>query len=224
MAHFADAMFRDRGDSLRGKRCLITGAGKTARTLAQKLESMGAVVLTFSDPSGHVYEPDGFSAGKLRTIDKIKSERGALLGRYVISSTTAQFNDPPDIYDIPCDICFPCGAMKGIDEHIVAKLADNGCQAVIDGVNAAVTKKAWDALKEYDIMHGPYTLTMTGPAIVHSLGDTATDALLAENVARIYKEVKDTATEFNARGDLFTGANILGFLRVANAMMKHGAV
>jgi glutamate dehydrogenase (NADP+) len=67
-------------------------------------------------------------------------------------------------------------------------------------------------------------LTGTGSAIVHSLGPNATDAMLAENVSRILKDVKNTASEFNARGDLFAGANILGFMRVADVMMTHGAV
>ena len=74
------------------------------------------------------------------------------------------------------------------------------------------------------MMYGPSNLTLTGSAIVHSIGSGATDEDLAEHVARLYKDVKHTATEFNARGDLFVGANVMGFLLVANVMMTHGAV
>jgi glutamate dehydrogenase (NADP+) len=94
VAHYAKEMLADKKDSLKGKRCLILGSGKVARSLAAKLLECGAIPLSFSDASGHVYEPDGISAGQLRTINSIKSERGALLGRYIISSTTAKFNDP----------------------------------------------------------------------------------------------------------------------------------
>lgn len=224
VAHYANEMLQDKGDSLKGKRCLIVGGGKVARCLAEKLLNFGAIPLTFSDASGHVYEPNGFTEGSMRTINRIKDERGALLGRYIISSTTAQFNHPENLLDIPCDLCFPCGAMREIDEAAIGKLADNGCQAVIEGGHSAVTPEARKVLKKRGLMYGPHNLTMTGSAIVHSLGANATDDMLAENVARIYREVKLTASEFNARGDLFAGANILGFMRVANVMMTHGAV
>ena len=217
-------MLLDKQESLLGKRCLIVGSGKVARCLAEKLLQFGAIPITFSDESGHVYEPDGITEGSLRTINKIKEERGALLGRYIISSTTAQFNHPESMLDIPCDICFPCGAMREIDDAAVNKLADNGCQAVIEGGPSSVTPEARKTLKKRGLMYGPHNLTLSGSAIVHSLGVNATDELLAQNIARIYQDVKLTAGEFNVRGDLFAGANILGFMRVANVMMTHGAV
>ena len=90
--------------------------------------------------------------------------------------------------------------------------------------DATVTSTARKTLKKRGMMYGPHTLTMAGSAVVHNIGVGVTDEQLAEHVARIYKDVKNTATEFNARGDLFTGSNIQGFLRVANVMMTHGAV
>ena len=223
VVHYANEMLKDKGDTLEGKRCLILGSGKVARSVADKLLQFGAIPLTFSDASGHVYEPDGISQGQLRTINSIKDERGALLGRYIISSTTARFNDPQSIFDVPCDLCFPCGAMNAVDVPMADRLADNGCQAVVEGGDATVTARARKTLKKRGIAYGPSLLTMTGSAIAHHVGDLS-DEQLAEHVSRIYKDVKSTATEFNARGDLYTGANIQGFLRVANVMMTHGAV
>jgi len=224
VAHFANEILKDKGESLEGKRVLILGAGKVARSVAKKLLDYGAIPLSFSDPSGHIYEPDGITRGKLDTINQIKEERGALLGRYIISSTTAQFNHPENVLDIPCDVCIPCGAMKSITDEAVQKLADNGCLAVVEGGQGCVTPAARKILKKRGILYGPHTMTMSGPAIVHVLGANATDDQLKDEVARIYLEVKNTASEFNARGDLFTGANIAGFLRVANSMLLHGAV
>mmetsp|Transcript_4507 Transcript_4507/g.6852 ORF Transcript_4507/g.6852 Transcript_4507/m.6852 type:complete len:234 (+) Transcript_4507:68-769(+) len=233
-------MLQDRNDSLAGKRCMIIGSGKLARSLAKKLLEYGAIPLTFSDMSGHVYEPEGFDAAKLRTISKIKNERGAKLGRYIIASTTAQFNDPPSVLDIPCDLCFPCGAMNDVNELAAQKLADAGCMGIIEGGHSCVTAEARSVLKKRGLVYGPHTLTMSGSCVVQSLGagtSTATtataattgglsqtDQQLKSEIARIYKDVKTTATEFNARGDLFAGATILGFLKVANVMMTHGAV
>jgi len=224
VAHFAQQMLLDRNDSLQGKRCLIIGSGKVARSLASKLVEYGAIPLTFSDNSGFVYEPDGFDGGKLRTINNIKNERGALVGRYIIASTSAKFNDPDSLFQIPCDLCFPCGAMRDVKGDDVAKLADGGCMGIIEGGDAVCTLEARKCLKKRGLMYGPHTLTMTGDHIAASLGYGATDQMLAKEIDRIFHDVKRTAQEFNARGDLFAGANILGFLRVANVMMAHGAV
>ena len=224
MVHFANEMLKDRGDSLEGKRCLIIGSGKVARSVAEKLIELGAIPVSFSDASGHVYEPDGIDQGKLNTINKIKDERGALLGRYIIASTTAQFNDPASQFDIPCDLCFPCAGIGDIDTAAVATLANNGCKAIIEGGHSTVTPEARKAMKKRGVMYGPSTLTLTGNSIVYALGKTVTDEMMAKEISRIYSDVKLTAQEFNQRGDLFAGANIAGFLRVANVMLNHGAV
>jgi glutamate dehydrogenase (NADP+) len=203
---------------------MIVGSGKVARTVAEKLLEFGAIPISFSDSSGFVYEPDGFDVTKLRTINSIKSERGARLGRYIIASTSAQFNEPPSIFDIPCDLCFPCGAMDEVDDDAVKALGDNGCMGVIEGGHSAVSRTARQILKKRTMLYGPHTVTLTGNAISNALGPDADDDALAAEVKRIYKDVKMTAQEFNARGDLFAGGSICGFLRVANALASHGAV
>merc|ERR1712083_1016754 len=103
-------------------------------------------------------------------------------------------------------------------------LADNGCKLVLEGGQGCVTPAARKVLKKRGILYGPHTMTLSGPAIVHSLGPNATDEEVNREVVRIYNEIKNTAMEFNCRGDLFAGANISGFLRIANQMVKHGAV
>jgi glutamate dehydrogenase (NADP+) len=180
--------------------------------------------LTFSDESGYVHEPNGIDASKLKTISKIKAERGAMLGRYVMSSTTAKFNEPESMFDIPCDLVFPCGPIRTITPEVVAKLADNGCMGVIEGGHKQVTIEGRQALKSRGVMYGPHIVTLTGANICHAHGHNLSDTVLEAEVQRIYTAVKDTATEFNARGDLFAGGSMVGFLRVANAMMAQGAV
>jgi glutamate dehydrogenase (NADP+) len=114
--------------------------------------------------------------------------------------------------------------MNVITADAVNTLANNGCLGIIEGGASTVTPEARTCLRKRGLAYGPHTMTMTGPAIVHALGNDVTDELLQEEVERIYKSVKKTAQEFNAGGDLFAGANIHGFLRVANVMMTHGAV
>jgi len=224
VAHFAQTIMENKNDTLEGKRCLIQGSGKLARNLAEKLLEYGAIPITFSDRGGFVYEPNGFTESKLRTINTIKDDRGAQVGRYIISSTSAKFNEPEDIFDIPCDLCFPCGAMRSLSVESANKLADNGCVGVIEGGDLAVALDARKCLKKRGLVYGPYSMTLTGAHIVNGLGRDATDEDLKVEVKKIYNVAKTTAQEFNARGDLFAGANIAGFLKVANIMLSHGAV
>ncbi len=224
MVLFAKEMLKDKGQSLMGKRCLILGSGRHARAVAEKLLEYGAIPLTFSDESGHVYEPGGIDESKLRTISNIKTERGAMLGRYVMSSTTAKFNEPSSIFDVPCDLCFPCGKIKSVDHDAATKLADNGCLAVIEGGHKQVTIEGRHALKGRGVAYGPHIVTLTGANIDNAHGHDLGGDTLETEVRRIYNDVKGAATEFNARGDLFAGGTIVGFLRVANAMLNHGAV
>ena len=205
-------MLADKGDALEGKRCLILGSGKAALSLADKLVELGAIPISFSDPSGFVYEPEGFGTGSLRTINNIKSDRGALLGRYIIHSTTAQFNQPASIFDIPCDVWFPCDPEMTLSTGAIASLADAGCRAIIESASA-VDPAAFSTLKQRGMLYGPHTLT----------SGIITTPVQAQ-VQTLYHDVKRTASEFSVRGDLFAGANILSFVRVANKMMKHGAV
>lgn len=230
VAHFAQEILKSKGDSLEGKRCLITGAGKVARALAEKLLDYGAIPLTFSDLSGFVYEPDGFvDVGKLRTISQIKDDRSAQVGRYVISSTTAQFNDPANIFEIPCDLCFTCSSMGEVGADEANLLADNGCKAIFEGGFSTVTAEAAKVLKKRGLIYGPDTITMTGSTIANGLVgvnkfDVNADKLLAQHIARIHDHVARTAKEFNTRGDLHAGATILGFITTADVMITHGAV
>lgn len=222
---FAKEMLKEeKNQSLMGKRCLILGSGDNARSVASKLLEFGAIPLTFSDESGFVYEPAGIDESKLRTISNIKNERGGMLGRYVISSTTAKFNEPKSIFDIPCDLCFPCGPIKSVDDVAASKLADLGCLGVIEGGHKNVTIDGRQVLKSRGVMYGPHIVTLTGANIDNAHGHNLTDSILESEVKRIYNDVKSTATEFNARGDLFAGGSMVGFLRVANAMLSHGAV
>lgn len=90
VVHFAETLLNGKKDSLKGKRCLITGSGKLALAVAEKLLEYGAIPLTFSDETGYIYEQSGMNSGRLQTIQQIKSERGARIGRYIVTSTTAK--------------------------------------------------------------------------------------------------------------------------------------
>jgi len=228
VVHFADAMLTDKGDSLTGKRCLILGSGKVSQNVATKLLEYGAIPISFSDQSGHIYEPDGFQSSRLRTMEKVKNERGAKVGRYIIASTTCQYNEPANIFDIPCDLVFPCAQMGSITADDVKSLVESGCEGIIEGGHCSVKSDARKELKKSGMLYGPHTLTLAGAQVISGLeklhAGRITDDMLRDEMRRIHKEVKNTSSEFNTRGDLHSGGIIMGFLRVANIMAAQGAV
>ena len=193
---------------------------------------LGAIPITFADTSGYIYETGGFDTAKLKTMQKIKAERGARVGRYIIASTTAQFDTTDKIFDIPCDLVFACSQNIKVDEVAITKLSSTGCQGVIECVTQALTGDGISALKKRSLMHGPYRAVTAGASFIngHTINGknvkdpVAFDNYIKEGMGEVFKEVKSTAKEFNTRGDLNAGASIASFLRVGNVMLTHGAV
>lgn len=234
VAYFAKKMLADKGLSLEGKRCLITGSNYTALSVAEKLIELGAIPVTFSDTSGNIFEPQGFDSAKLKTMQRIKQDRGARVGRYILASTSAKFNDPENVFSIPCDLVFPCSNLSPLTDSDVSLLSANGCQGVVEGVFSSMTNGAVTAAKKKGMMHGPYRATTIGASLVNGMtlsnqpiqfqqGETL-DSRVESSINELFDEIKSTAKEFNTRGDLHTGTNIAAFLRVANAMFSHGSV
>jgi glutamate dehydrogenase (NADP+) len=231
VVHFAQRMLADKGISLEGKKCLVTGSHSTALAVAEKLIEFGAIPITFTDSSGHIYEPGGFDSAKLKTIQRIKNERGARVGRYIIASTSAKFNEFESVFNIPCDLAFPCSTNMQLSAANVQTLADNGCMAIIEGVQQAMSNGAIQNSKKRGILHGPYRATTVGASLVNGMsialnpladGETLDDRV-KKGIHGVFDEIKSTANEFNTRGDLHAGANIAAFLRVANCMLAHGS-
>lgn len=118
--------------------------------MAEKLIEFGAIPITFSDSTGCIYEPGGFDITKLRTVQKIKTERGARVGRYIMASTTAKFQESKNfsIYDIECDLIFPCSNSSMISDTEVSMLSSKGCQGIIEGVQQTMSLSGITAAKK----------------------------------------------------------------------------
>lgn len=148
VAYFAKKMLADKGIDLKGKRCIVTGSNFVSFATAEKLLEFGAIPISFSDSSGHIYEENGFDQAKLKTIQRIKSERGAKVGRYIIASTTSKFNEPMNIFDIPCDYVFACSNNIMVNESDIANLSAQGCVGIIEGIQNVITPSALIAAKK----------------------------------------------------------------------------
>ena len=238
VVQFAKHLLNDRGDTLRGKRCLITGSGKMALAVAERLIAHGAIPVTLSDTSGFVYEVDGFDESKFQKVAQIKEERGARIGRYILASTTAKYYDShstnifgPDspVFEQGVDLVFPASRSSEIDHLQATTFADKGCQLVVDAAHAPCTPAAIRTFKKLGIAYAPFKATLaTGATVGASLVDEVTCPdiikLIDDLAAKIYNDVSKTASEYNLRGDLNAGTNIASFLRVANVMDAHGAI
>ncbi|CAM9289191.1 unnamed protein product, partial [Hapterophycus canaliculatus] len=176
--------------------------------------------------------PQGFDIDQFKTIVKIKEERGARVGRYIVASTTAKYNEPPSVFEAPADVVFLCSTPNELTKEGAAALVASGCKTVVDGGYRPVSKPASEILKKNGVFHVPYRGTMIGAALGggrelarNPLGPGETmDSRLEKKMDEVYEVASSVAREFNQQGNLDKGCTIAGFLRVGRAMMAHGAV
>jgi glutamate dehydrogenase (NADP+) len=231
VVYFAETMLNAKGLSLAGQRCLITGSGTVALHVADKLIQLGAIPVTLSDSTGHVYEEGGFTANKLRTVVRMKSVRGEKIGAYIMSSTSAQYCEPESVWQVPCDYAFPCATQNEIDAETANALTEGGCKGIYEGSTMACTQHAIATLKRRGIMYAPSQATHAGGVNVNMQrqaefyrGNRHVDLLVRGAVKDVHEELARTAVEYNVRGDMGAGASIAGFIKVAEAMVNQGAV
>ena len=233
LCYFTRAMLRDKGLSFENKDVVISGSGNVAIYAAEKAISFGAKVVAMSDSSGYIYDKDGIS---LDTVKEIKEVRRGRISEYVEIHKNATFTpDCSKIWTVPCHIALPCATQNEIDLDSARALIKNGVIAVAEGANMPSTS---DAVKEF-LSAG----ILFAPAKAANAGGVATSGLeMSQNSLRlswsleevdgklqgimenIYKNVSVAAEEYGMSGNLVAGANIAGFIKVAEAMMAQGAV
>ncbi|KAF1772348.1 NAD(P)-binding domain [Phytophthora cactorum] len=234
VAHFANRILETRGETLKGKRCLISGSGTVALNVAQKLLNLGAIPIGMSDNFGFVIEDQGFSSKSLEELKRIKEERNARLGAYIMSSTTANYHPSEEgrLWETPCDYAFPCAIQNDVDADAVRLLVKNGCKGIFEGANFPSTDEAISLIKQHGLAFGPNKASNGGQfaLITKSLGattqlsDDEVDKIVKDYMYKLHDRVAASAEEFNAAGDLHVGANITAFMSVAAAMFRQGVV
>ncbi|CAB1275187.1 NADP-specific glutamate dehydrogenase [Candidatus Nitrosacidococcus tergens] len=229
---FADEMLKVRGKALEGKNCLVSGSGNVAIYAMEKLTALGARVIACSDSNGVIYHPQGIQLDTVKEIKEVKRQRIHL---YTHEYKEAQYIEGGNIWDIPCDIALPCATQNELDENSARKLVANGCIAVSEGANMPTTPGGVKVFHEAEIAYGP------GKAA--NAGGVATSALeMQQNASRdswsfdtveqrlhsimrnIHQECFETAAEYGYSNNYVVGANILGFRRVAEAMLAFGII
>jgi glutamate dehydrogenase (NADP+) len=231
LLYFTKEMLAEKGIDLKGKITLVSGSGNVAIYAAEKATQLGAKVVAMSDSSGYIYDKDGV---KLDVIKKIKEVDRARISEYVKSVPTATFTPGcKGIWTIKADVALPCATQNEIDLESAKALIANGVTAVAEGANMPSTPEAVAAFQSAGVLFGPAKAANAGGVATSALEMSQNsmrlswtfeevDAKLHDIMVNIYKNCSKTAREFGLEDNLVAGANIAGFLKVADAMLWQG--
>lgn len=230
LLYLTQEMLKYNGIEIKGKTVAISGAGNVAIYAAQKAEQLGAKVVTVSDSTGWVYDPDGID---ISAIQEIKEVRRARLTEYKRYRPNSQYYEGRGVWSVKCDIALPCATQNELLIDDAKRLVANGCSAVAEGANMPTTLEATHYLQEHGVLFAPGKAANAGGVSTSALEMTQNserlswtfeevDAKLQQIMVRIFHNMEAAASRFNAKGNYVVGANIAGFEKVANAMMAQG--
>jgi glutamate dehydrogenase (NADP+) len=228
--YFAREMLTAHDDDLAGRKCLVSGSGNVAQYAVQKLLELGARVVTLSDRDGTIHEPDGVNSERLAYVIELKDRHGSL--REYAQEFDAQFLEGEKPWNIPADVAFPCATQNEIQEEDAVALVKGGCRAVCEGANMPVSPEAAHVLRDAGVLHGPGKAVNAGGVAISGLEMTQNalrmtwsreeiDERLQKIMHRIHEQCV-AAGRTNGRVDYVRGANVAGFVKVADAMLAYG--
>lgn len=237
--YFAREMLEHRGESLKGKRCAVSGSGNVAIYTIEKLYHIGALPITCSDSSGMILDEEGID---LNLLKDLKEKQRARLSEYVKYRKNAKYTPVAEypkgrnaVWSVPCYAAFPSATQNELNLEDAKELIKNGCKCVSEGANMPSTNEAVDFFVDQKIAYGPgkaanaggvstSQLEMAQNAAMISWTFEEVDAKLEQIMKNIFKSVSSTAAEFGQPTNFVLGANIAGFRRVADAMIEQGLV
>jgi glutamate dehydrogenase (NADP+) len=239
--YFASELLATRGDDLEGKRCLVSGSGNVAQYTVEKLLDVGATPISFSDSDGFVYDPDGIDREKLAWAMELKNVRRGRIEEYAERFPRALFTSRSPtsaanpLWALPADCAFPCATQNEINADDAAALLRNGVSLVCEGANMPSTPDAARLFLAAGILYGPGKAANAGGVAVSGLemsqgalhttwSREEVDSRLRAIMRAIHEQCRATAEEYGTPGNYESGANIAGFLKVADAMLDQGVV
>ena len=233
LCYLVKAMMEHNGKTIAGKTAVVSGSGNVAIYACEKITTMGAKVVAMSDSNGYVYDPNGINLDVVKQIKEV--ERGRIK-EYAARVPGAVYTEGcKGIWTIPCQIALPCATQNELDEASAKALIANGVEAVGEGANMPSTIAATEAFQAAGVLFAPGKAANAGGVACSALEMTQNSMRLswtAEEVDEklqgimvgIFNKVDEAAKEYATEGDLIAGANIAGFLKVADAMLAQGAV
>ena len=233
--YFLREMLKARGEDIDGKTCTISGSGNVAQFCAEKVISYGGKVLTMSDSGGFVHDPDGIDAEKLAWVMELKNNRRGRISEYAKKFKSASYHTGKRPWSVACDIALPCATQNEIEKAGAKALAKGGTFAVCEGANMPTTPEAVEIFQAAKIAFGPAKAANAGGVAVSALemaqnayfsewSREEVDSRLDTIMTGIHAQCDAAAEKYGHAGDLLLGANVSGFLKVANAMLDQGVV
>jgi len=233
--YFAQEMLKTRDETIEAKICTVSGSGNAAQFTVEKLIECGATVLTMSDSGGLIYDKNGITEEKLAWIQGVKNVRRGRIKEYVQKFKGAKYLEGQRPWNIKCDCAFPCATQNEITSEDARKLVENGCYLVSEAANMPTVPAGVDLFLERKILFGPGKAANAGGVATSGLEMSQNsmrlpwpreevDSRLRHIMSTIHKNAWETAAEYGHPGNLVVGANIAGFVKVADAMLDQGVV
>jgi glutamate dehydrogenase (NADP+) len=232
--YFAQEMLKTRGENLEGKVCVVSGSGNVAQYTVEKLNQFGAKVVTMSDSNGFIYDKDGINEEKINWVMDLKNVRRGRMSEYA-KMFGAKYYEGKRPWAVECDCAFPSATQNEVTGEDAKTLLDNGCYLVSEGANMPTEAEGAERFLAKKILYGPAKAANAGGVATSGLemsqnsmrlswSREEVDQKLHQIMVTIHKNAFDTAKEYGKEGNLVVGANIAGFVKVANAMLDQGLV
>lgn len=232
--YFAKEMLKTKNDSFEGKTVVISGSGNVAQFACEKATQLGGKVVTMSDSKGYIHDPAGIDAGKLEWIMELKNGRRGRIKEYADHFDGVTFHEGDRPWGVSCDIALPCATQNELNGDEAAVLISNGCMAVAEGANMPCTPEAITAFHEAKILFSPGKASNAGGVATSGLEMSQNSLRLSwsreevdEKLHGIMVSIHEACVSYGSEGgyvDYVKGANIAGFVKVADAMIDQGLV
>lgn len=234
LVYFTEEMLQTKNDSLDGKTVAISGSGNVAQYACELALAKGAKVLTMSDSKGYIYDEDGIDEEKLQWIMELKNERRGRIKEYVDQYPNAKYHEGERPWGEKVDIAFPCATQNELNGEEAQQLVDNGCMAVAEGANMPSTVEAIQVFQKAQILYAPGKASNAGGVATSGLEMSQNSLRMSwsreevdERLHNIMKSIHEKCCEYGKDGDYIDyvkGANLAGFVKVADAMLDQGVV
>lgn len=232
LLYLTQAMLAAHGHDIAGKTVAVSGAGNVAIYAVEKAEQLGAKVVTVSDSTGWIYDPQGIDVALLKDVKEVRRAR---LTEYAAARESAVYHEGRGVFTVKCDVALPCATQNELHIEDAKALVENGCIAVAEGANMPTTLEATIYLQEHGVLFAPGKAANAGGVATSALEMSQNsmrlswtfeevDAKLKEIMIGIFNNIDSAAKEYGMQGNYVVGANIAGFLKVACAMEAQGIV
>ena len=232
LIYFTEEMLKTAGTSLKGKTVVVSGSGNVAIYATETAQSLGAKVVALSDSNGWVYDKDGIDLAAVKEIKEVKRGR---IREYLEYRPNAEYHEGKGIWSVKCDVALPCATQNELNADDAALLIKNGVMAVAEGANMPTTLEATELLQKSGVLFAPGKAANAGGVATSALEMSQNsmrlswtfeevDSKLHDIMINIHKSAYEAAEQYGMKGNYVAGANIAGFMKVANTMMAQGIV